>query len=76
MNWPIGCGKEFQGVYDRAGKKIIALHRCNDQRQGGRTPPRWSWTTPSLDGAASASATPGSARAMMMELLDGAGCGV
>ena len=23
INWPIGCGKEFQGVYDRAGKKII-----------------------------------------------------
>ena len=23
MNWPIGCGKEFKGVYDRAGKKII-----------------------------------------------------
>ena len=23
MIWPIGCGKEFKGVYDRAGKKII-----------------------------------------------------
>ena len=23
INWPIGCGKEFKGVYDRAGKKII-----------------------------------------------------
>ena len=23
VNWPIGCGKEFQGVYDRGSKKII-----------------------------------------------------
>ena len=23
MNWPIGCGKEFQGVYDREKKRII-----------------------------------------------------
>ena len=23
MNWPIGSGKEFQGVYDREGKRII-----------------------------------------------------
>ena len=23
MNWPIGCGKEFQGVYDREKRRII-----------------------------------------------------
>ena len=23
VNWPIGCGKEFQGVYDRQNRKII-----------------------------------------------------
>ena len=23
VNWPIGCGKEFQGVYDRGSRKII-----------------------------------------------------
>ena len=23
VNWPIGCGKQFQGVYDRGSKKII-----------------------------------------------------
>ena len=23
INWPIGCGKEFKGVYDRQGRKII-----------------------------------------------------
>ena len=22
INWPIGCGKEFKGVYDRASKKV------------------------------------------------------
>ena len=25
MNWPIGCGKEFKGVYDRASKHILAF---------------------------------------------------
>ena len=23
MNWPIGCGKEFQGVYDRQGSQLL-----------------------------------------------------
>ena len=23
VNWPIGCGKDFQGVYDRGSRKII-----------------------------------------------------
>ncbi len=23
MNWPIGCGKAFQGVYDRGGRQIL-----------------------------------------------------
>ena len=23
MNWPIGCGKEFKGVYDRQNRKVI-----------------------------------------------------
>ena len=23
MNWPIGCGKEFMGVYDRQNRKVI-----------------------------------------------------
>ena len=30
MNWPIGCGQEFKGVYDREKKEILAfteLHR-------------------------------------------------
>lgn len=26
MNWPIGSGKEFQGVYERDNKRIIAFH--------------------------------------------------
>ena len=25
VNWPIGCGKEFKGVYDRDNKKIISF---------------------------------------------------
>ncbi|MCD8376572.1 MAG: peptide chain release factor 3 [Oscillospiraceae bacterium] len=23
VNWPIGCGKQFQGVYDRGSKKVL-----------------------------------------------------
>ena len=26
MNWPIGSGKEFKGVYERDHKRIIAFH--------------------------------------------------
>lgn len=26
MNWPIGSGKEFKGVYERDNKRIIAFH--------------------------------------------------
>ena len=33
MNWPIGCGKEFKGVYDRASKKILAFE--SDGRANG-----------------------------------------
>ncbi len=30
MNWPVGCGRDFKGVYDRASGKLLAfgdLHR-------------------------------------------------
>ena len=33
MNWPIGCGKEFKGVYDRASRKILAFQ--SDGRANG-----------------------------------------
>ncbi len=25
MNWPIGCGRDFKGVYDREGQKLLAF---------------------------------------------------
>ena len=34
MNWPIGCGREFKGVYDREKKEILAFnefHRGQDK---------------------------------------------
>ncbi len=31
MNWPIGAGKEFKGVYDRSGSRIIAFQANDDQ---------------------------------------------
>ncbi len=33
MNWPIGSGKEFKGVYDRTKKEIIAFKANNGQRE-------------------------------------------
>lgn len=33
VNWPIGCGKEFKGVYDRRQKKILAFTANNGQKE-------------------------------------------
>jgi len=33
MNWPIGSGKEFKGVYDREKKEILAFTANNGQRE-------------------------------------------
>lgn len=37
INWPIGCGKEFQGVYDRAGKKILHFTSNSNARMASAT---------------------------------------
>ena len=33
INWPIGCGKEFKGVYDRKKNEILAFTANNGQRE-------------------------------------------
>lgn len=33
MNWPIGSGKEFKGVYDRNTQKILAFTANNGQKE-------------------------------------------
>ncbi len=33
MNWPIGCGREFKGVYDRNTRKVLAF--SSDGRANG-----------------------------------------
>ena len=33
MNWPIGCGKEFKGVFDRQARKVLAF--SSDGRANG-----------------------------------------
>lgn len=33
MNWPIGCGKEFKGVYDRKLEKILTFTANNGQKE-------------------------------------------
>jgi len=37
MNWPIGCGKEFQGVYDREKKRIIFFDSQGKGRKAAAT---------------------------------------
>ena len=42
MNWPIGCGKDFKGVFDRMSRRVLAFEgdgRANGVRQGGRDRP-------------------------------------
>ena len=34
VNWPIGCGKEFKGVYDRRKKEILAFQANGEQANG------------------------------------------
>ena len=33
MNWPIGSGKEFKGVYDRESKAVLAFKANNGQKE-------------------------------------------
>ena len=35
MNWPIGCGKEFQGVYDRERSSILFFSAEGKGRKAG-----------------------------------------
>lgn len=37
INWPIGSGKEFQGVYDRASHEILSFTANNGQREVEKT---------------------------------------
>ena len=48
VNWPIGCGKEFQGVYDRGSKKII--HFTSNGGAKAATATEVELGDPNLDG--------------------------
>ena len=37
VNWPIGCGRDFKGVYDRRKKEIIAFTPSGGQREVDKT---------------------------------------
>ena len=34
INWPIGCGKEFKGVYDRKEKKCFFIQGSHEWSEG------------------------------------------
>ena len=70
VNWPIGCGKEFQGVYDRARQEI--LHFTG---HGGAK--RATATQIALDDPTLAELLPPSLHRQLqddVDLLDGAAC--
>lgn len=33
MNWPIGCGRDFKGVYDRESAKVLSFSANNGQKE-------------------------------------------
>lgn len=47
VNWPIGCGKEFKGVYDRHSKEILTFTANNGQKEVEER--RLSLDVPNLD---------------------------
>ncbi len=36
MNWPIGCGKDFQGVYDREREELLFFSGLNGKSRAGK----------------------------------------
>ena len=34
LNWPVGMGKQFQGVYDREEKEFLRFERSEDIGKG------------------------------------------
>ena len=36
MNWPIGCGKDFQGVYDREKAELLFFSGANGRAKAGK----------------------------------------
>jgi len=70
VNWPIGCGKEFKGVYDRARRRIV--HFTSHGGSKAATAAQVSLDDPQLDDLIGA---PLHQRlADEIELLDGAAC--
>ena len=70
VNWPIGCGKDFQGVYDRGSRKII--HFTSNGGAKAATATEVELDDPALAGLI------GQAKKDQLtdeiELLDGASC--
>jgi peptide chain release factor 3 len=70
VNWPIGCGKEFQGVYDRQNRRIIHFTSNTNARAA-------TATEIELDDPALADLIGQGKRDQLIdeiELLDGAAC--
>ena len=70
VNWPIGCGKEFKGVYDRAKGQII--HFTSNGGARAATATQVALGDPNLDDLIGAKLH--SQLSDDVELLDGAAC--
>ena len=70
INWPIGCGKEFQGVYDRQKRQII--HFTSNTNAKAATATQIELDDPALAGLIGEDKK--NALTDEIELLDGASC--
>ena len=71
MNWPIGCGQDFKGVYDREAKQILAFNEFHRGQSKIRAIACSLDETEKLDGLIGAKLR--TQLADDIELLDGAG---
>jgi peptide chain release factor 3 len=74
INWPIGSGKGFKGVYDRETKKVLLFHANSDAVFGAK---KISATETDFSGGINALIGDDAADSLKnsIELLDGAGDG-
>ena len=73
MNWPIGSGKEFKGVYDREHRQILQLQPDGDNAKAGQRPGGGLLLDDPGPGGLPSASTLHDTLLEDVELLDGAG---
>ena len=73
MNWPIGCGVDFKGVYDREKQEVLAFTRASRRAAAPSTRRSFPWITIGGPPRSARRACCTARFATHVELLDGAG---